>query len=430
MALATPTLTTGGTDLVKLQRKVQADVKWLVMVKTPEWGLFDLLPSSSLPHSAREVTQAVFLDEQGGGAAIAEFGYEARAKTRPPHELTLTYMTLNSRFSISGLSRRLSQMDGKAYLQDQLRAQVKRDAQGFSRRFSQVAYGLSSGLICKTSTNATATSQTLTLIDAYGATDAASDTASFLAGMFSIGDTIAVVRSGAIITNGIGTITAKSLTNGTISVTMVGSADVDANDEIYFAESVENDVASTGSCDINKWTPGLTDARDTVSVHSLSSSTVPDWAATVTATSGRVNGTKVMSMQHSIENKGGSGPFVFIHSQGIKRDIYNQQFAAVRFSDPLSMRLDGDVKIGEGITPFTSKYVPPGFACLTPKKALVKWPLGDWPDAATGKMPDFQDQTEVDKVPDRDGHYVSNTMHWGNILYRHHMAFLTNQTES
>lgn len=429
MALVSPALTTT-VDMVELGRKVQGDVKWLVMRKTPEWALMGMFPGSDLPHSRREVTQAVFLDEQGGGAAIGEFGYEARDKTLPPDELSYSYMMLNSRFSVSGLARRLAAQDGKAFLQSQIRAQVMRDGQGFSKRFSQICYGLTSGLICQTSTNATTASQTLTLINAYGATDAASDTASFLASMFSVGDRIAIVRAGAILSNGIGEVTARSLVNGTISVTMVGSCDVDANDGIYFAESVLNDTSDLGSCDINKWTAGLTDARDTVSLYGLSSSSQPEWAATISSTSGRVNGTKVMAMQHAIENKGGSGPYVFIHSQGISRDIFNQQFAAVRFADPMSMRLDGDVKVAEGVTPFTSKYVPPGFACLAPKKAINKWPLGEWPNVETGKMPDFSDATEVDKVPDRDGHLVSNTMTWGNIIHRHHLAFLTNQTES
>jgi len=427
---ATPVLTTGGTDLVKLQKKVQGDVLWRVMRETPEWGLMRSAPSSDLTHSKREVTQVVVLSEQGGGAFIPEFGFEARAKTLAPPELTYTYAQYNARFSVSTLSRQLSGMDKAAFLQDQIRFQVMRQSQGLSRRFSQTVYGLSSGLLCKTSTDATASTQTLTLIDAYGQTESAADNPAFLAGMFSVGDTIAVVRSGAIITNGIGTITAKSASAGTLTVTMIGSANVDANDEIYFAESVENDPASATSCDLNQWPVGLVDARETTTFHSLSSATVPEWAAGSDSSGGRFNGTRCKVGKHFIENKGGKGPFWFIQSQGVERDIYNQQVAAVRFADPMNMTIDGDVNIGQRITPFTSKYVPNGFAALLPKKNIMKWPLTPLPDIETGEMPDFQDATEVDKVADRAGHYVSLDLTWGNILHRNHFYFWKGLTES
>lgn len=427
---ATANLITGGTDLVKLQRKVQGAVLWKTMKKTPEWSLLGTMPGSELAHSKREVTQVLVLDEQGGGAFIPEFGYEARARTEAPNEATYTYAQYNDRFSISTLSRMLSESDRAAYLKDQIRFQVDRMHQGFARRFSQTVYGLSSGLICKTSTNATSASQTLTLIDAYGQTDAASDNAGFLARMFSVGDWIAIVRAGAIITNGFGEVTARSEANGTISVTMVGSADVDANDEIYFAASVEQDAAQTSSCDLNQWPVGLVDARGTDSFHGIASSTVPGWAAGHDSSGGRMNGTKVKVGKHFIENKAGSGPYWFIQSQGVERDIYNQQVAAVRFSNPMNMTLDGDVAIGEKITPFSSKYVPPGFAALIPKKNLLKWPLTPLPDPDTGKLPDFQDTTEVDKVADRAGHYIGLDVVWGNIIHRHQAQFWSNLTES
>ena len=430
MAQASPNLITGGTDLVKLQRKVQGAVLFKAMKKTPEFSLLANMPGSELAHSRREVTQVLVIDEQGGGAFIPEFGYEARDRTDAPNEATYAYALYNDRFSISTLSRILSQSDRAAYLKDQLKFQVERMHQGFARRFSQTVYGLSSGLICQTSTNATSASQTLTLINAYGQTDSASDGAGFLARMFSVGDTIAVVRSGAIITNGIGEVTARSEANGTISVTMVGSADVDANDEIYFAASVLNTTSDTGSCDLNKWPVGLVDARDTASFHSIDSATVPSWAAGHDSGGGRMNGTKVKVGKHFIENKAGSGPYWFINSQGVERDIYAQQVAAVRFSNPMNMTLDGDVAIGESITPFTSKYVPPGFACLIPKKNLMKWPLTPMPDPETGKLPDFQDTTEVDKVADRSGHYIGLDVVWGNIIHRHQAYFWSNLTES
>ena len=125
-----------------------------------------------------------------------------------------------------------------------------------------------------------------------------------------------------------------------------------------------------------------------------------------------------MAAQDAIQNAGGNGPWTLIHSQGVKRDLFNQQVAAVRFQDPMNMRLDGAVKVGEGITPFVSKWVMPGRAILMPTGALSKWFLSDLPDPVTGDLPDFNDQTQVDKVPDRAGHYIGVDAVYGFIHKR------------
>ena len=91
------------------------------------------------------------------------------------------------------------------------------------------------------------------------------------------------------------------------------------------------------------------------------------------------NGTKLMAGQHAIQNKGGDGPWTFLHSQGVQRDIFNQQVAAVRFQDPMTMRLDGAVKVGEGVTPFVSKWNVPGRAVLMPTGSIQRWFLNPMP---------------------------------------------------
>lgn len=413
--------TTAGTSLVKLQRKVQGDVLYLFQKTSPEYQYASSLEDKGLGMSAREVTQPALLEERGGGAFIPEFGYESEARSVAPRELTYTFSQYNDRISVSTFAR-LQGKDKKAQLEGQIKFQVNQMAQGFGRRFAQTFWGLSSGLVCQTSTNATSASQTLTLINAWGQTETSADNAAYLARQFCVGDRIAVVRSGAIVN--FGTITAVTPATPSIAVTMVSSTDVDANDEIYFAQSVQNDTASLDSCDINKWPEGLVGAVETTSVHSLSGSTVPEWAvAGNNSDGGRLNGTRLMAAQDAIQNKGGNGPFTLLHSQGVKRDIFNQQVAAVRFADPMNMRLDGAVKVGEGITPFVSKWCPPGRAILIPKGSLKKWFLNPMPNPETGEMPDYGDHTQVDKVPNRAGHYIGldavyGFVHQRNVYYQ------------
>lgn len=401
--------TTAVTTLAKLQRKVQGDVLFLFQKTSPEYAFAQNLASEDLDFSAREVTQPAQLEERGGGAFIAEFGYEAEARSIAPRELTYTFAQYNDRVAVSTFARLQGKSNKKAALEQQIKFQVNQLAQGFGRRFAQTFWGLSSGQICTTSTTATSASQTLTLTDAWGQTESSADNAAYLAQQFLVGDRIALADAGhaALVTNGFGTITAVTAATPSIAVTMVGSAAAAAGQEIFFAESVQNDATNLDSADVNKWPVGQVDAVETTTVHGLSGSSVPQWApAGNNSDGGRLNGTRIMAAQDAIANKGGDGPYVLMHTQGIKRDIFNSQVAAVRFQDPMSMRLDGAVKVGEGITPFVSKWCPPGRAILEPKGATRKWFLNPMPNAETGEMPDFGDQTEVAKVANRAGHYI------------------------
>jgi hypothetical protein len=252
--------------------------------------------------------------------------------------------------------------------------------------------------------------------------------------MFANGDRIAIVRSGAIIANGIGTLSADpNESAGTIAVTMIGSADVDANDEIYFAQSSREDVSVTTSCDLNKWPVGLLDATTSTSLHGLSGSSYPNWTVALNDTSGgRFNGVRLMYGMDAIANKGGGeGPYDFIHTQGISRDIFASQVAAVRFQDPMNMRLDGDVKVGEGVRPLKSRFVPPGRAWLAAKGAYRKWWLTEQPPE-DGEEADLgsRDPGVVDKIENRAGFYVGIDAVWGNVIKRNDIAAWSSLTEA
>lgn len=427
-----PTTTWGTTPtLVNLQRKVQGKVLHLHVKTSAEYAHAKTLQDMGLDFSGREVTQPAQLEERGGGAFIEDGGYEAEARSIAPRELTYTFSEYNDRVSLTRFAKIQDAKNRKAMLEQQVRFQVAQMAQGLTRRFAQTFWGLSAGTVCQTSTDATSASQTLTLINAWAQTEASADNAAYLAQQFLVGDRIFIWRTGtAYESNGFGTITAVTAATPSIAVTMVGSCNVDANDYIGFAQSVRNDAATLASGDLNKWPVGLVDAVETTTVHGLSGSTVPQWAAAGNDTSGgRFNGTKLMLGQDAIVNKGGSGPFDLCYTQGIKRDIFNQQVAAVRFQDPMTMRLDGAVKEGEGVTPFVSKWCPPGRAILKPKGSMKKWLLTEMPDE-NGELPDYSDMGQVDKVADRAAFTIGVDLVYGFIHQRNYYYQWKSLTES
>jgi hypothetical protein len=427
-----PTTTWGTTPvLVNFQRKVQGAVLHLHVKTSAEYAFAKTIQDLGLDFSGREVTQPAQLEERGGGAFIEDGGFEAEARSIAPRELTYTFSEYNDRVSLTRFAKIQDEKNRSAMLERQVQFEVTQMAQGLTRRFAQTFWGLSAGTVCQTSTNATSATQTLTLINAWAQTEASADNAAYLAQQFLVGDRIFIWRTGTTyVTDGFGTITAVTPATPSIAVTMVGTTDVDANDYIGFAESVRNDAATLASGDLNKWPVGLVDAVETTTVHGLSGSSVPQWAAAGNdTTGGRFNGTKMMLGQDTIGNKGGQGPWSFLYSQGIKRDIFNQQVAAVRFQDPQTMRLDGAVKEGEGITPFVSKWCPPGRAILMPKGAMKKWMLTEMPNEK-GELPDYGDQGQVDKVPNRAAFVIGVDLVYGFIHQRNFYYQWKSLTES
>ena len=283
MADLTYTPTTSGSDLSKVWKKIQGPLVVGFNATCEEYGWLKALRNAKIVHSVREVTFPVDITPEVSVASIAEGGKEARPITTAPQEATLTWINYNARFTRSLLAKYLDARAGAAEVEDQMKYQGRKLMEALVNTVGRDFYGLSTAVMCKTSTNATQSSGTYTLIDAYG--QAGLDTAAFLAGLFQINDRVALVRSAALVTNGIGTVTAKSAANGTIDITWLGSVDSDANDEIVFANSIENTTLAGTA--YNRGLVGLIDGITSTSVHSLSGSTYPKWIGASNSAGGR-----------------------------------------------------------------------------------------------------------------------------------------------
>lgn len=396
--------TTSKTTLAKLYRKVQGNVLVGFQKKCPEMGLVKRLKEFDLDASAREVTTPIEITRQPAGAFISEFGYEAIPKTEAPQELTFPFVQFNDRYSFSRLSEHLDRTQRKASLVRQAKFQTARLIEALSRRVSISFYGVSTGYLAETTTDATQASGTYALNDGFGYANF--DDTTWLSRLFVVGDYVALIRSAALVTNAIGQVTAVS-TSG-IAVTWAGSVNSDAADNVVLANSAGHLITTgvIGHTDYNLAPTGLTDFLITDSVHGLATSSYPLWGPAGMETSAtRMTGTRLKKAQHEISNTGGGTADLFIHSQGINRDIFANTTAAVQFSDPLGMEIMGDFKT-KGIRQFTSQYTPAGFACLLDSSAIKRWTITPLPGEDTQSI-EGMPETTVDKLEDISGSATS-----------------------
>ncbi len=264
----------------------------------------------------------------------------------------------------------------EAQVEKQLKYQGAHKLRDLSRHFSDYFYGTSNGYLAQASATQTQTTMTITLQGGYGVagiTDAA-----FIANKFKVGDWIGVINTGALVTNGIGQITAVGATQPRIVVVFNGSCTVTSADYIVKANSKGN--TTIAHTDYSRGLVGAVDITTTASVHSLSNSTDANWdVAYSDTTTQRFNGLEVIRADDEIHNKGGGKVTHILIDQGVRRDWINYERQSVRFSDPISMETDGSIKSkGRKILP--TKRVPPGYVYCFDKSATTKWTLLPKPD--------------------------------------------------
>jgi hypothetical protein len=377
MAIATITDTTSTSVLNKLWRKIQGPVATGIQYKSEEWALLDDFEVEESEWSAREVTRPIELNEGAGVASIPESGYKAVPSSPNLEEATYTLVNFNKRFEASLLAK-AGDRGSANQVAKQLKHQAKMAVFDVARHYSDYFYGLSTAVLATTDTDISGASATLTLTAAYGQTGITN--AAFIADKFRVGDRIAVLSGGSLVTNGIGTITAVSASTPSISVTFIGSVSVTTNGlQIVKANSMEN--ATIAGTDYNRGLVGLLDGMLTSSVHSLSHANwVPSYSD---ITGGRFNGIRLRRMADEIANEGGGKLDLMIVAQGVQRDVIAAERALVRFDDPFGMEIDGDVK-AKGRRIFSSRRVPPGYLFGGDKSSLKRWALKPKPDGSMG----------------------------------------------
>lgn len=375
MATASTVVTTSGTTVQKVWRKIQGDLATAIQYDCEEWDMAeDFLPSEDTPWSAREVTIPVDIAEGAGIASIPEGGIEARESSPNLNEITVSLVQFNGRFNATRLA--LYGDKPEAQIKKQLMHQGAHKIRDMARHFSDYFYGTSNAYLAQVSAAVTATTATYTLQGGYGVAGITNTT--FIADKFRVGDYVALVRSSALVSGAVGGQVSSITTAGVMVVIWPGSVTSVSADFVVKANSKEN--TTIAGTDFSRGLVGLIDITTTASVHGLSSSSVAAWDVAYSDTNaGRFSGSKVIRAQDEIGNKGGGKVTDLVLDQGVRRDWINLERAALRFADPMGMQTDGSIQ-SKGRKILATRRVPPGYVFAFDRSALSKWTLLPKPD--------------------------------------------------
>lgn len=348
----------GSSEVDKIWRKIQGDLKegYNFMVEEFEW-LSDY-PDTEFPWSQREVTFTVDLDDDINVAAIPDAGYRARPSAVNVEEGTFSLTNFNGTFTASHLAKWAD--EGKTnQIERELKRKGAKKVQAFARVIGDAIYGTSVGTLALTDTNFSGTSATATLHSAFG--DTTITNAAYIADRFRTGQRVAIVDGSALQQFA----TVGAIVAGTPSIALTLDASLtnsNNNLKIIDASSLENTTLAGTS--YNKMPVGFLDVLKSDTVHGISATsdnTRWDVGFEDSTTGGRIDPTKLQKLDDSVANAapGMKEPSVYLMSQGVYRDLVDQQRAAVEYESPMGMEIDGSVK-KKGKTFKKTRRVPPG----------------------------------------------------------------------
>lgn len=347
--------------------------------RVAEYGWMDETPDEEIVPSGRENLVPVDLTRGFGAAMIEDGGYEALTASTSIDEGAFVFNHINARFAISLRAQAFDRAAKGNQVIRQIKLQSLKCVEAVMRKFAYMFYGFSTGVLAKCSGDpgAGATSHTITLKDAFGVAGAGN--AAYLAGMFTVGEGVALIRTGALVTNAIGLVTAVSKSAGTITVTWGGSVDPAADDSIVYANTVTD--ATITATDYNKWNVGLLDVLTSTSLLGLAGTTTnPTWNPALYDTNGGSFGfVKVKKLRQALENEGDTTLRRLILANGVENDMQARERGALLWSDSGSMNLDANVR-AKGVRFDTSRFTPPGFAFALGADAMGKKVLTERPD--------------------------------------------------
>ena len=365
VALAYSVLTNSAVN--NLWRRAQGKLVPGFNFITPEHKWVTDLKELDIDASLREMTFPVDLLEDRGITSLPEGGREAEPMSVNAVDATVSFIHINGRFTVAKQAKWALMTDPRAAIMHQLKFQGAKKMQSLGRVMGDMFYGYSTNYICQTSTNATQSSGTYTLLNAFG--DSAIDGSStaeknYITALIKVGDRVALIRSAALVANSaFGEVTAVTAATPSVAITWGASVDSDANDFLVFSNGAGGDVIAHTS--YNRGLVGLRDICTSTSVHSISSATEGHWDVAHSDTAaGRFNGQKWRKGLDEIQNDGDeeANP-ITVMSKGVRRDVTSQYSAGVRYDDAMSLEIDGEPK-ARGTKFKGTKRVPPGMVIM------------------------------------------------------------------
>lgn len=358
MAQLPYSVTTSGTDLPSIWRKIQAGIVVAAQFGVEEFNDVSKLENFQVNWSAREITVELDINLGYGATTIPEGGKEAKPSTPSTLTATITWAFINKRFSISKTAQYIQQQQGmKGQLESQLRWQSKKAVQAIRAKVGDMYYGFSTGTACLVSAVA---ANVYTLKDMFGVAGLGGATANRrCADMFQIGNRVAALNPAGPALRDIQTITAVDRVANTFTTGVAFAGPAAVNDLLVFADNVENTTLAGGT-ERNLNIIGLLDGMTSTSVHGVSSATNALWAAFADTAGGRFTGIRLRKMKQAIQNRGGGDLDTVWWANGVENDVLAQLQAGLRFTDAYGLEMDGAPKT-KGVTIKTSRRVPDGY---------------------------------------------------------------------
>lgn len=390
MATATYNVETGSVTLAQLGRKVQAGVFKAAQYGVEEVSWIKSLEKYDAPISLREITHELDLIQATGAAFIPEGGKEARPSSPSAVTATVVPLLMNKRFTVSRTMQMILRTQGmRGLLESQFKWQGRKAVEALRAKQGDTFYGFSTGTMALILS--AAGGATITLKDMYGVAGLGATTHNrravdpFVADTGTNADYIAILNPAGPALREIRKIIGKDRATNSLVLDADPAADA-ANDLIVYANNVENTTLAGGT-ERNLNPTGLLDGLTSTSLHGVSATTYPNWAAALNDSGGgRFTGIKLMKAKDAIQNVGGGTAKLVIWAQGVKNDVVAQLQAGLRFSDAYAMEMDGTPK-AKGIEFKTSRRVPDGYAfVLDPDNSIRRLMLT--PDVETPGMDD------------------------------------------
>lgn len=366
MAASTYNVSTSQTDLSGIWRKVQAGVSRAFNFMYEEFQWLEKLKKFDVNWSAREITLELDLIDDINTAVIPEGGFEAAPSSQNTVTATLTWVLINKRFTRSKTAGYIKQQQGvRGQLEDQLRFQATKAVQGVRRKCSDMAYGFSTGT---QAVAASTSNETINLSAMYGVSGLGASTANRkVSDLFRVGDRIAAITAAGTLV-GISTISTIGTANTITTVATIAA--VATTDLIKFANNLENTTLAGGT-EHNLNFVGFLDGGTSSSVHSVTVTNQPRWAAAINNSSGgRFTTVKYQTLKDAIGNASGNDMDFLIWAQGVRRDVVSQLAAGLRFTDAFALEIDGEAQ-GKGVSFNDSRRVPDGHVFGLVKKNSV-----------------------------------------------------------
>lgn len=367
--------------------KTNTTVKTGIKLITEEAKWFRQYPTEKIVVSGNENRIPLILTQPVGLAMLADGGNEALMTSPNPTHGTFLPTQMNARYGFTGLAQALTNRARGAMIESQVDMQASLTITKFSRGIGLQTYGQSTGTIAVVAATLSAgTVQTgIQLKNAFGTANIPGTTSTaqqtYISNLIRTGEVVALIRSAALVE--FGTVTASPSTGsgvGFIDITFASSITPTANDVIVFANH-DGDNTITGT-DVNNWAIGFMEILFATSLHGVSSSSFPNWAAgSAQTTVQRLSFQVKERMINDIWNAAGVQMDQMIASQGVRRDAIAGERGARRY-DSDEMDLEGDLTKFKYLT---SVLAPPGMAIGWYSKALSKIELSDQPEDGGGK---------------------------------------------